>query len=390
MSADVIIVGGGIVGVSTAYHLAACGRGVLLLERGRIGDPPPRSSSSDVAKIFRSAYGEDRHMTRLCRASRAWWRTFEQLSGTPLFCPQPMLVGGATDPLLVERWSDRQAASWAAQSFGVLESEGIDASLVTAADVPALFPGVVCPPKCDVALIDRSAGLIRAATAVVEISRLAQAAGAEIVEQAPVAGLVSSDGAVHGVVVGDRPVLAPRIVLAAGAWNLDLWPSLRAHVVVTRQQIVHLGPADQRHQLPNMPTVVDLDRRRYVYRTPDGGALAIADDDAQGGSRLVGAGEIPDGVDGEFWDEAERFAGSVVTGAPPLERQAGKSCRYTSVPNQRYVLLRERGAVVVSACSGHGFKNGPSIGLAAAHLAMGADLQSLSPAFATSLAAVGD
>jgi glycine/D-amino acid oxidase-like deaminating enzyme len=77
-----IVIGGGIVGVCVAYFLAARGRDVLLLEREELAAQFPVSSSGAPARMFRSAYGSDQRMTRLCTSSLEYWRYFEERSGS--------------------------------------------------------------------------------------------------------------------------------------------------------------------------------------------------------------------------------------------------------------------------------------------------------------------
>lgn len=111
---DVAVIGGGVMGVCTAYHVVRAGRSVVLLERGTIAGPPPRSSSGDLARVFRSAYGEGVAMTRLCRESLEWWRTLETEAEDRFVTPCGMLVRGD--------------ASWATASHRTLTAEGLTAT----------------------------------------------------------------------------------------------------------------------------------------------------------------------------------------------------------------------------------------------------------------------
>lgn len=370
MERDVIVVGGGIMGVCTAYHLATRGRSVLLLERGALADRPPRSSSADRAKIFRSAYGDDMAMTRLCQRSFRWWRQFEAASGTRLFEQCGMVVYGAGADAARSRWADAGAASWAAVSHRTLVAAGIASVLVGVDELRSRYPVLEPQAGHDVALIDMSARLLYAAAAVRAVGELAAAAGAEIREHAVVSSVHREGEHVTGLVVDDELARAREaVVFAAGAWNPGLVPELRPLIRASRQQIVHFAMAKEAEPRPeDLPIVVDLDERRYLYAIP-GGTLAVADDENRDPAKQIDPqGGVPSGADDAFWLEAETFAAAHVPTLGRLARGDGKTCLYSNSATGGYLVYRRANAVVVSACSGHGFKNGPSIGLLAAQL----------------------
>jgi sarcosine oxidase len=78
---DVIVVGGGVMGCATVYHLAKRGRRVLLLEQFAIGHD--RGSSHGHSRIFRLAYDAPDYV-RLAQAALLLWRALEHESGTEL------------------------------------------------------------------------------------------------------------------------------------------------------------------------------------------------------------------------------------------------------------------------------------------------------------------
>src|SRR5215217_3093020 len=78
---DVIVVGGGVMGCATAYHLAKRGRRVLLLEQFAIGHD--RGSSHGHSRIFRLAYDAPDYV-RLAQAAFPLWRALERESGADL------------------------------------------------------------------------------------------------------------------------------------------------------------------------------------------------------------------------------------------------------------------------------------------------------------------
>src|SRR4051812_22457344 len=79
--ADVVVVGGGAMGVSTAWHVAASGRSVVLLERFAFGHD--RGSSHGRERIFRYGYADPAYV-RLAKAADKGWRRLERDTGQPL------------------------------------------------------------------------------------------------------------------------------------------------------------------------------------------------------------------------------------------------------------------------------------------------------------------
>src|SRR4029079_17162241 len=78
---DLVIVGGGVMGLFTAYHAAKRSSRVVVLERGRIGDPT--TASYGRTRSFRSDY-LDPHYARLAQEAFRLWQDFERQSGAEL------------------------------------------------------------------------------------------------------------------------------------------------------------------------------------------------------------------------------------------------------------------------------------------------------------------
>src|SRR5438034_8325019 len=86
---DVAVVGAGVFGAWTAWHLCRAGKSVLLVDAWGAGHS--RSSSGDESRIIRMGYGADEIYTRMAMRSLAMWQDFCRETGEPLFVPTGVL-----------------------------------------------------------------------------------------------------------------------------------------------------------------------------------------------------------------------------------------------------------------------------------------------------------
>lgn len=374
MRADYVVVGGGITGVCTAYHLARRGRDVLLIERDRLAPPSPRSSSGEHAKAFRCAYGRDRRMTRLCLESIERWRQFEQQTGCELLVPSGMIVFGANQPSTLRHWTNPEAARFAIDSHATLDDEGLPNELLSKRELVNRYPQIADNDFYDHAILDRSAGFVHARTAVQEIGRLATSAGATFWEDTTVVDCIRDGDRVERLLTTRGDVVpAVSVVFAAGHMNPTLAPELRAKTKVTRQQVLYLEPPDPAPFDPSrFPIVVNINQWRYVFPVHGPGITKVADDDKFPKEKEIDPRkEDRTGADDWFRAEARDFLRTFVPGLAAANEVDGITCRYTNTVNDNYLIYKHANTVVLSACSGHGFKNAPMTSLIAASLADG-------------------
>ena len=370
-SADFVVVGGGVTGACAAYHLAVRGADVLLVERQEIAPDVPSSSSGEHAKAFRTVYGRDRAMTRLCVESFEHWRRFEAEAGTELFVPSGMLVFGADEERTLARWPRPHHARFAIDSAAVLSEEGLCHDLLGKDALLERFPQLAGNDSYDHAILDRTAGFFHARKAVRAIAELARRAGAELWEHAPVEEVVASGDRVERLVTS-RGDVAPRraVVFAAGYMNPALVPSLRPKTRVTEQQVLFIRPEAPAAYAPaEFPIVVDINRWRYVFPVHGPGVMKVCDDDNALAEKAVDPRQPPSAVSDAFRKDASAFLEAFVPGLVGSEEIGSTTCRYTNTVREGYLVYRQGNAVVLSACSGHGFKNAPMTALMAATLA---------------------
>ncbi len=374
MRVDYVVVGGGITGVCTAHHLARRGGDVLLIERDQLAPPSPRSSSGEHAKAFRCAYGRDRRMTRLCMESIQHWRQLEQETGCELLVPSGMVVFGADQPSTLRHWANPEAARFATDSRATLDDEGLPHELLPKRELVNRYPQIADNDFYDHAILDRTAGFVHAQTAVREIGKLAEAAGATLWEHTTVAECVRDGSRVERLITNRGDVTpSVAVVFAAGHMNSTLAPELRPKTRVTRQQVLYLEPADPAPFDPSrFPIVVNVNQWRYVFPVHGPGITKVADDDKFPKEKEIDPRqEGVTGADDWFRAEARDFLRTFVPGLATASEVDSITCRYTNTVNDNYLIYKHANTVVLSACSGHGFKNAPMTSLMAASLADG-------------------
>jgi glycine/D-amino acid oxidase-like deaminating enzyme len=347
LDADVVVVGLGVHGTATAAALARRGRRVIALEQFAPGHV--RGSSHGRTRMIRRAYPNPVWNDLVDRAY-AGWASWEQESGRTL----------------VHRTGGLYAHRGAAQLQGP-DCEALE----DPAEIARRMPGLAVPDGFG-AVYDPNAGMLDAALALDTMRAAAIGGGAELRHGVRVDGW---DPTVEGVVVStsEGPVRAARLVIAGGGWVDRLVPSMAGLTEVWRILTLTAAPGQAGAMPPDLGAF-SIDR-------PEGLVFGIPDAAGNGVKIGVDAGDV--------WDPAEpvapatraevadlrellhAFVPRLDTG--PVEVAA---CLYTMTADRRFVLgpLAEAPeVVVVSACSGHGFKFGAAIGEAAADLSDGVD-----------------
>ena len=378
---DHVVIGAGIVGVCVAYFLARQGRDVVLLERDTVAAAPPVSSSGVPARMFRSAYGRDRRKTKMCTLSLSYWKRFEQESGEVLFDGSGWVVFEAQASGTLARWPSYAAwppPGFASESADVLRAEGLPHQWLSKGALVERFPQIMPNEFYDSALLDETAGLLSADKAVRAIGRLAEAAGAEIREYAPVEQLVFEHGQVKTVVTshGDfHPSVS--VVLAAGNMNPKLAPELTAVLRVVGENTMYVRPQDQLAFSPSRCPVIGhyafpVDRCGEAHVSPGGSSdYEIVLDPFQ-----LGAPSREEELDAAFVDATREILEAWVPDLAVAPLAAYRRCFYPVTRHGDYLLYRRANLVTLVACSsGTGFKTAPVAALIGADLAVHRDVE---------------
>jgi glycine/D-amino acid oxidase-like deaminating enzyme len=200
---SVVVIGGGIAGVSTAFFLAQKGIPVVLCEKGRIG-----AEQSSRNWGWTRVMGRDAREIPLGLESLRWWRQMNELTGAETGFTQCGIAYLCDDQKQLdeyEAWLDQ------AREFQ------LDSRLLAPNEIEAVLPGVGRPFKG--ALYTPSDGRAEPQKAAPAIANAARALGAVILTGCAVRGVETKGGRVGGVVTERGRIACDSVVLAGGAWS---------------------------------------------------------------------------------------------------------------------------------------------------------------------------
>jgi sarcosine oxidase len=364
-STEYAVVGAGLSGAATAWHLAARGHDVALLERSTPANDA--GSSHGSARIFRYAY-PDEFYTGLVQEAKTGWDELARLSGKQLITPAGSVDYGAI------RQPERLAA--------VLQARGIDHELLSAEEARHRWPQIAFDTQV---LWHPDAGVIDAHESVASMVDQAVAHGAALHTDWAVTSITASNGGYLLTSSDGRSLQAANVIVAAGGWlprllgSLALPSSFLASVPpieVRQEQAYHFPYADgaDRDASP-WPTFIHKREGWQAYGLPggrDAGFRGQKIAQYNGGKILPSAAEQDGQINPDNRRRVIEYVEQYLPGLVP-EPYAETTCLFTNTPTEDFILDRADGITILSPCSGHGAKFAPLIGQLAADLATGAD-----------------
>jgi D-amino-acid dehydrogenase len=306
MAFDAAVIGGGLLGTATAYHLVRAGARTLLVDRadpGRATDASagilsPETNSRDPESWFRLAVEAVEYYPALVE------RLSADQGGDTGYAQCGKLVVAVSDDE-IEPFARARQIIFGRQRMRGLPKPG-DLHEITGAEARGLFP-----PLAPVhgAIYSRTAARVDGRLLNRALRTAAESRGL-VVRNGSVERLVREGDAVTGVVVGGDTVPAGAVAIAGGAWADAFARQLGVTIPVAPQrgQIIHLGVPDA--DTSRWP-MVSAFHHHYMVAWPDGRVVA-------GATRETGSGFAPhttaSGV-GEVLSEALRVAPGLVHAA---------------------------------------------------------------------------
>lgn len=355
-----IVVGAGVAGLSIAWALTRRGHFVTVVEQGAI--PNPLAASGDYHRIIRRAYGAASGYGRaITEAYQAWDEVWADL-GQSHYDPRGFVCLSRAPGDEAETFLEGlKAGGW---PFERVEPAA------AAKRWPFLEPG-----SFRYAFFSPEGGVLHCRRIAIGLAEWLRANGADLRENARVE-TIDTDAATVTLADGEA-LSADMVVVAAGAWVTKLLPDLSGDLRPERTALAYLDPpADLKSAWDEAPVILDVggDTQGYIIPPSGEGGLKFGTGLHSRPADDADADRMPREGEGEAI--RDRFS-------PPIARIADYAvrevvtCVYTFTDDERFYARRKGRCLIVSACSGHGYKFGAAIGRRVAEAMESGDFETL-------------
>ena len=350
-TADVVMIGGGVIGASILFNLGRLGvTDTLLLEKDVLGS----GSTGRSQAICRMHYSNPVTATMAWESLGIFTNFDEAVGGESGFVETGYLV-------VVSQEDGAGLAHNVTMQYGL----GIDTMRVTVKDLEEIAP-MVSVTEGEFMAWEPQSGYADTYMVTTSYAKRAREMGAEIVLRNPATAIEISGGRVKAVVTAEGRVETPVAVVAAGPWSKEVLGQIGVDVplVPVRHQVASITrPVDK---LPLHPTVGDI-AQSFSFR-PDGSSLTMM---GFGDDEEVGVETYNQGVDMDVMADA---MGRLTRRIPAMSEayyRGGWSGLFTTTPDWHPILDAVPGIdglYCAVGFSGHGFKLSPMIGVTMAEL----------------------
>ena len=303
--ASVVVIGGGIMGCSTLYHLAKMGvSDAILLERNALTSGTTWHSAAQVRALRHS-----RNLTRMIQYSVDLYSQLEQETGQSVGWIQKGSLSIATNPDRLIHIRRQEALAHA---------YGIDARSISAEEAKERWPlmnaedvlgAVWSPADGRVSPSDVCAALVKAAKKL----------GAKLFERTGVTGILTESGRIRGVETSSGTVMCDAIALCTGLWSREVGAMAGAEVPALACEHFYLLTKPIEGIVGNTPTLSDHDNHLYIR--DDSGGLLVGCFEPMG--KPIAPGVLNEsfefGLLPEDWDHFEPMMMNALHRLPALE-----------------------------------------------------------------------
>jgi 4-methylaminobutanoate oxidase (formaldehyde-forming) len=303
--AQVVIVGGGIIGCSVAYHLTRLGwRDVILLEQGGLSGGTTWHAAGLVGQLRSSS-----NLTQLIRYSAELYERLEVETGQATGWKRCGSVSVARTP---DRMIQLKRNASLARSYGIA------AEVITPAEAGTLSPLMRTDDLVGAVWIPGD-GKVNPADVTQALARGARAGGAALHEKVRVTGVRIARGAVAGVETSDGPIATEVLVNCAGMWARELGRLSGVTVPLHACEHMYMVTTPLAGISPDHPVVRDADG--HIYFKEEVGGLLMGGFDPW--AKPWGMDGIPEGFSfatlPEDWAQFEILMTNAIQRVPPLE-----------------------------------------------------------------------
>jgi monomeric sarcosine oxidase len=357
---DAAVVGAGVFGSWTAWHLQRAGKTVALVDA--YGPASSRASSGGETRILRMGYGRDELYTRWAWSSLEQWKALAARAGSATLFQETGVL-----------WMAHEQDPRSHATLETLAQVGIPHNRLDRAQLEARWPQVdfgevtwgIHEPRGGALMARRSVQALAA-----EVAR--GGGDVHLAAARPPAG----EGGLSEVRLADGGrVRARSFVFALGPWMGKVFPDLLGdRIFPTRQEVFYFGPpaGDTRFAPPAFPAWIDFVDEIYGIPDLEARGFKVAPD-------AHGPRFDPDTGERRVTEEGLATARAFLARRFPLLRDAplvaSEVCQYENTSNGDFLIDRHpswENVWLVGGGSGHGFKHGPAVGAYAAARVLGA------------------
>lgn len=257
-TAKAVIIGGGIVGCSTAYHLAKLGwTDTVLLERHKLTSGTTFHAAGLVGQLRSNA-----NITQLLGESVALYDRLEEETGLGTGWK---MNGGLRLACNEARWTEVKRQATTAHSFG------LDMQLLTPKEAQDLWPLMQVEDVIGAAYLPTD-GQANPSDITQALAKGARMAGATLLEETDVTSIVVEDGRIRGIETNRGRIDCEIVVCCAGQWSRALAATVGVNVPLVSVQHQYMLTETIDGVAPDLPTLRDPDRLTY-YKEEVGGLV---------------------------------------------------------------------------------------------------------------------
>ena len=248
-TARAIIIGGGIIGCSTAYHMGKLGwSDTVLLERKKLTSGTTFHAAGLVGQLRTSA-----NITQLLGYSVDLYKRLEAETGLQTGWK---MNGGLRLACNAERWTEVKRQATTAHSFG------LEMHLLTPREAQDLWPLMSIGDVIGAAYLPTD-GQANPSDITQSLAKGARMAGVKIFEDTPVIGIIVEDGRIKGVQTPHGFIECEKVICCAGQWTRTLAATVGVNVPLVSVEHQYMITEKIAGVTPNLPTLRDPDRLTY-------------------------------------------------------------------------------------------------------------------------------
>jgi 4-methylaminobutanoate oxidase (formaldehyde-forming) len=312
--AGVVVIGGGIIGCSTAYHLARDHKAeVVLLEQGQITSGSTWHAAGLVGQLRSSA-----SITRVLKYSVDLYKGLEAETGLATGWKMTGCLRLATNE---DRWTEFKRLATTAKSFGM------EMHLISPQEVKRMWPLMEVSDLIGASWLPTD-GQASPSDITQSLAKGARMHGARLFEHVRVTGFDIKDDRIVGVRTDQGAIACETVVNCAGQWARQV--GALAGVNVPLQPVKHQYIVTEKIDglAADAPTIRDPDRRTYFKEEVGGLVMGGYEPNPQAWNTGLPGGDVPD--DWQFrlfdddWDHFEQHMAQAIARVPALERAGVK------------------------------------------------------------------